>query len=129
MEYKEYSSSLEKYLQILKRRWIPASIVFGVVSSSSFLVASLKEPAYVAEGKLRLRRTNTASTLTGVTTEFGKLEPLVEQKSNPLKTEAEIISSVPLVKQTINKLELKDKKGKLLKPKEVIKSKLTVNEI
>ena len=129
MEYKEYSSSLEKYLQILKRRWVPASIVFGVVSSSSFLVASLKEPAYVAEGKLRLRRTNTASTLTGVTTEFGKLEPLVEQKSNPLKTEAEIISSVPLVKQTINKLELKDKKGKLLKPKEVIKSKLTVNEI
>ena len=129
MEYKEYSSSLEKYFQILKRRWIPASIIFGIVFSSSFLAASLKEPVYVAEGKLRLRRTNTASTLAGITAEFGKLEPLVEQKSNPLKTEAEIISSVPLVKQTINRLELKDKKGKPLKPKEVIKSKLTVNEI
>ena len=129
MEYREYSSSLEKYIQILKRRWIPASIIFGIVFSLSFLAASVKKPVYVAEGKLRLRRTNTASTLTGVTTEFGKLEPLVEQKSNPLKTEAEIISSVPLVKQARNRLELKDEKGKPLKPKKIIKNKLTVNEI
>lgn len=129
MEYQEYSSSLEKYTQILKRRWLPASIIFVIVFSISFVTASVKKPVFVAEGRLRLRRTNTASTLTGVTTEFGKLEPLVEQKSSPLKTEAEIISSVPLVKQTISRLKLTGEKGKPLKPQVVIKSKLTVNEI
>ncbi|MDF5718826.1 MAG: polysaccharide biosynthesis tyrosine autokinase [Rhizonema sp. NSF051] len=127
MESQE-SSVFDKYGQILKRRSVPALGIFVPVVMISLLASSLKKPSYVAEGKLRFQRTNTTSSLTGVGTEIGKLESVTQEKTNPLETEAEVIHSIPVVQKTINKLNLKDNKGKLLKPKEFI-ARLTVSNI
>lgn len=118
-----------KYWQILQRRWMPALGIFFPVFLISLLTFSfLKKPSYVAEGKLLFQRIDTTSSLTGVGTEIGKLEPLVQEKGSPLNTEAEIIRSVPIIEETIEKLRLKNNKGELLKTEEFV-GQLTVNDI
>ncbi|NMG08824.1 polysaccharide biosynthesis tyrosine autokinase [Brasilonema sp. UFV-L1] len=128
MESQETVVNIDKYwqalLQVLKRRWIPAIGIFFPVFLISVLAFSLKKPSYVAEGKLLFQRT-TISSFTGVGTETAKLEPVAQDKSNPLTTEAEVILSFPVVHKTIETLNLKDNKGASLKPRDFIKQ-LTV---
>ncbi|MDZ8184577.1 MAG: polysaccharide biosynthesis tyrosine autokinase [Nostoc sp. ChiSLP02] len=120
---------LDKYWQILKRRWAKALTVFIPVFVFLLLIASLKKPSYEAQGKLLLQKSNTISSLTGVGGEIGKLEPVVQdQKTNPLNTEAEIIRSIPLVEQTIETLSLKNHQGGALKPNEFL-NHLNVKDI
>ncbi|MFN6538035.1 MAG: GumC family protein [Nostoc sp. EkiNYC01] len=109
MKIQESSPNFDNYWQVLKRRWIPALTVFICVFITLQVATFFKKPYYLAEGKLKFQRINTTSSLTGVGTEMGKLEPLVDDKSNPLNTEAEVIRSVPVINTTINRLNLKDK--------------------
>ncbi|MBW4673226.1 MAG: polysaccharide biosynthesis tyrosine autokinase [Desmonostoc geniculatum HA4340-LM1] len=109
MKIQEYSPNFDNYWQVLKRRWIPALSVFICVFITLQVATFFKKPYYLAEGKLKFQRINTTSSLTGVGTEMGKLEPLVDNKNNPLNTEAEVIRSVPVINTTINRLNLKDK--------------------
>lgn len=118
MELQESYISLDKYGQIIKRRWLPAVCVFCSVFVIVQLAINLKRPIYVAEGKLRFQRINTTSSLTGVGTELGKLEPLAQ--NNPVNTEAEVIQSIPVLQKVIDRLELKNKKGAPLKPKTLL---------
>ncbi|RCJ37345.1 lipopolysaccharide biosynthesis protein [Nostoc minutum NIES-26] len=124
----ESSQNFKQYWLIIKRRWLSASCVFLSVFVLLSIVAVFKRPSYLAEGKLKFQRTNTTSSLTGVGTEIGKLEPLVQDKSNPLYTEAEVIHSVPVVNKTLSTLHLKDDKGMPLKSK-IFLQRLTVEEI
>ncbi|MBW4633783.1 MAG: polysaccharide biosynthesis tyrosine autokinase [Iphinoe sp. HA4291-MV1] len=128
MASQESLSRFDKYLPILQRRWVPVLGIFCTTFLISLMVSFLRKPSYVAEGKLRFQRINTTSSLTGVGTEIGKLEPLVQDKTNPLNTEAEVLLSVPVVKTTIDRLSLKDNKGEPLKLKEFLQ-RLTVNDI
>ncbi|MCF2147289.1 polysaccharide biosynthesis tyrosine autokinase [Desmonostoc muscorum LEGE 12446] len=109
MKIQESSPNFDNYWQVLKRRWIPALSVFICVFITLQVATFFKKPYYLAEGKLKFQRINTTSSLTGVGTEMGKLEPLVDNKNNPLNTEAEVIRSVPVINTTINRLNLKDK--------------------
>ncbi|MFS0515891.1 GumC family protein [Nostoc sp. UIC 10607] len=128
MSIKESSGTFDKYAQILKRRWIPGLGVFACVFITLQVATFFKKPYFLAEGKLRFQRVNTVSSLTGLGTEMGKLEPLVDNKNNPLNTEAEVIRSIPVVRSTINKLNLKDDKKVDLKINQFLKM-LTVKEI
>ncbi|MEM7727415.1 MAG: polysaccharide biosynthesis tyrosine autokinase [Cyanobacteria bacterium P01_A01_bin.45] len=128
MESKESFSSLGKFYLILKRRWPPATAVFLLFFSLSVFGLSSRKSTYVAEGKLRFQRVNATSTLTGVGGDIGKLEPLVAQKSNPLNTEAQVITSTPVIKQTISKLNLKGTDKSPLSA-EAFRSKLLVKDI
>ncbi|BAZ41642.1 lipopolysaccharide biosynthesis protein [Calothrix sp. NIES-4101] len=128
MENQE-SFTLDKYWHIIQRRWIPALSVFLPIFLISLVVSSMKKPSYQAEGKLQFQRTNTISTLTGVGTEVAKLEPLVQdQKTNPLNTEAEVIRSFPIIRKTIDRLNLKDNKGEPIKTRDFLK-RLSVKDI
>ncbi|WP_155744225.1 polysaccharide biosynthesis tyrosine autokinase [Scytonema sp. UIC 10036] len=119
--------NLDKYWQLLKRHGLPALGFFVFVFLISLLAFSLRKPSYEAEGKLSLQN-NTISSLTGVGTEIGKLEPLAGDRSHLLNTEAEIISSVPVVQKTINLLNLKDNEEQPLKPKDFVK-RLVIKEV
>lgn len=127
MESTETGIGLQQYWQILKRRWLPALVVFASV----FALASystLKEKAvYEAEGKLLFKKTTAGSSLTELGKELGQLTPAADQ-SNPLTTEIELIRSVEIVEKTINKLQLKDTQKRHLKTKDVLKN-LTVASI
>ncbi|MBF2017197.1 MAG: polysaccharide biosynthesis tyrosine autokinase [Rivularia sp. T60_A2020_040] len=129
MESQESSLSLEKYWQVLKRRWVPGLAIFFPVFLLSLLSSSLKKPTYIAEGKLLFQRTDVTSSLTGLGAEISKLESVGQDTtSSPLQTEAEIIRSVPVVQKTIKRLKLQDNDGNLLKYEEFLKN-LTVNDI
>ncbi|WP_313889942.1 MULTISPECIES: GumC family protein [Nostoc] len=130
MEPQENSSSFDKYWQVLKRRFVPALNIFLPVFLISLIASNfLQKPFYIAEGKLRFHRINPTSTLTGLGTEIGKLEPVSKDNAtNPLDTEAEVIRSLPVIQKTIKKLKLSNSKGLPLKPKDFLK-KLTVNAI
>ncbi|MGF1938667.1 MAG: GumC family protein [Nostoc sp. ChiQUE02] len=128
MTIQESSGTFDKQLQVIKRRWIPALGVFVCVFIILQVATFFKKPYFLAEGKLKFQRINTTSSLTGLGTEMGKLEPLVDDKSNPLNTEAEVIRSVPVVKNTINRLNLKDNKKVHLTTKEFLQM-LTVKEV
>ncbi|MBR8834762.1 MAG: polysaccharide biosynthesis tyrosine autokinase [Stigonema ocellatum SAG 48.90 = DSM 106950] len=127
METQESVVIFDKYWQLLKRRGLSGLGIFVSVFLISSLALSLRKPSYEAEGKLSFQN-NTISSLTGVGTEVGKLQPLVHDKSNPLNTEAEIIRSAPVVEKTINQLNLKNNKGERLKSKEFLK-RLATKEV
>ncbi len=120
------TSSMDEYWQIIKRRWVPGTVVFLTVFVLGVVATLTKKPIYEAQTQLRLK-TDIISNLTELSKEIGTLSPLVE-KGNPLKTEAEIISSIPLVKKTIADLNLKNEEGQTIST-DSFRDKLQVSEI
>jgi polysaccharide biosynthesis transport protein len=112
-------AAFQQYWLILKRRWKPSALVFIATVVLSGIAASLQKPSYTAGGKLVLKP-NRVPSLTGLGGESaGRISNLTLQ-SNPLRTEAETILSEPLMERTIAALDLKDKKGKSVKPKDLM---------
>ena len=109
------STGIEQYWHMIKRHWIPGSIVFMSVLILGIVATTSKQSIYEAEAKLKFKGNTVSSSLTEVTKELGTLAPLVKE-SNPIDTEAEVLRSVPLIKKTINdpELELKNDDGEKL---------------
>ncbi|HEY9608571.1 GumC family protein [Allocoleopsis sp.] len=120
MEVPEYSEEIDfqKYWLVLKRRWLPAMGVFGILFLLATLAASRQKPVYQAEGKL-LFKPDRPSELTGLKNNIGELASIGE-KSDPLSTEAQIIASHSIAQETVKVLNLRDKKGKPLDPKAIV---------
>jgi capsular exopolysaccharide synthesis family protein len=127
MEPAETGIEFQQYWQILKRRWLPALIIFASILGLVSYSILKEKPIYEAEGKLLLKKTIAGSSLTELGKEIGQLTPAAEQ-SNPLTTEIEVIRSTEIVEKTINKLHLKDENGKKLRTKDFLK-KLTVASV
>ncbi len=56
MQSLESSIDLEQYWLILKRRKVPALIVFLLVFAARTLTALLRKPIYLAEGSLLIKK-------------------------------------------------------------------------
>ncbi len=97
---------MEEYLRywiILKRRWLPVSIVFLTLLGLSIVKTVLETPIYQASGQLVLKK-NSTSSLTGVGSQLGQLESSVTGR--PVGTEVAILRSLPIATRTINSLKL-----------------------
>ncbi|MEL6468688.1 MAG: polysaccharide biosynthesis tyrosine autokinase [Cyanobacteria bacterium J06623_4] len=105
---------LQRYWLVLKRRWLPASVVFVLTVLAALSAASSQKPLFEAKSKLLLRDDRTAE-LTGVAQELGNLESL-KGTSDPLATQAEIIFSLPILEDTIRTLDLRNAEGELIAP-------------
>ncbi len=105
---------IQKYLLVLKRRWLIASSVFTVFAVLACLNWFSQKPAYEATGKL-LFRTDRTSSLTGAGEEIGHLES-IKREANPLDTQAIILQSEPIIKEVVKSLNLKDENGQPLNP-------------
>ncbi len=92
-----------EYWLIFKRRWLPTSIVFGLLLALSIVRTLLEMPIYQTAGQLVLKK-NPTSTLTGVGNQLGQLESSVSGR--PLGTEVAVLRSVPIAERTINALHL-----------------------
>jgi len=114
------SLDLQRYWLILKRRWLPGFLAIGSIFGLTAALTYLQKPVYEAEGTLLFKKTNQTSSLSGMTEKVGELSGLT-QMSNPLDTESEILRSLPLVKQTITTLKLKNAEGEPLKVEEFLK--------
>jgi capsular exopolysaccharide synthesis family protein len=129
MEASQYSTTNrpEQYWRIFKRRWRPTTAIFGSILLLGILAAGLKRPIYEAQGKLKFKKIVAVSSLTEMGKEIGSMNQLTE-KSSPLTTEAEVINSYPVIKETIDKLNLRNKQGKPLKHREFIKQ-LSITDV
>ncbi len=127
MEYTEEYIDLKQYWLILRRRWVPALIVMGSVTTLTALITFLQKPVYEAEGKVLLKKDSGISSALD-SSKLGSLGELagIGEKSNPISTESEIIKSAPIVRSVIQTLHLKDDDGKILKVEDFLK-KLTIS--
>lgn len=116
----------QKYSQVLRRRWFPAVCVFTATVTAASLYAMTRKPSYRAEGSIMIK-TNRTSSLTGLAEDLGRLEALT-QNNNPLDTQARIVTSNPVIEQTIRALNLRDETGKFL-PTPALAGGLTVEGI
>ena len=109
---------LQKYWLVLKRRWIPATVIFfGAVGLSVAYSLSL-DKVYEAEARLLIKVDRSAK-LTGLETGRGEIKGLTTD-SDPLSTEAEILQSRPIVKKLIQELDLKNDEGELFKYQDLV---------
>ncbi|WP_229642321.1 GumC family protein [Waterburya agarophytonicola] len=79
------------------------------------IATSLKENIYQAEAKLKFKGNTVTSSLTDVGKAIGGFSPIAD-RGNPIATEAEVLRSVPLIKETIEdpQLNLKSADGQKL---------------
>ncbi|MBO3462264.1 polysaccharide biosynthesis tyrosine autokinase [Aetokthonos hydrillicola Thurmond2011] len=117
-----------KLLLIVKRRWLPALVIFFPVLLISNFIFSFKRPYYISEGKLLFQRKKIISSLPDSPGEVSKLETVALDNGNPLNTEAEVLRSISLVKKTIDQLSLKQPDGTPLKTEDFLE-RLTVSDI
>jgi len=119
---------IQHYWLLIKRRWIPGAIVFGTTLILVLIGISLRKPVYTAEGKLLVDSNRpTFFSATGLELERANLNQ-VNPQTNPLRTQTEVVLSSPLIEKTIESLDLKDDKGKLLTP-ETLKQSIEVTNI
>ena len=114
----------QKYWLILKRHRLPATGVFLVTVILAAILAIVSEKKYQAYGKLKFTKENTTSALIGESSEkikIGKLETL-RSTATPVDTEAEVISSAPVVEEVIEQLNLTNKEGKALNYEKFVKN-------
>lgn len=128
MTAKDYTDEidLQKYLLVLRRRWLPASLVFVSSVVLAGVYGITRPPVYLTSGTL-IFATNATTSLTGVGENLGRLEPLF-LSNNPLDTQAEILTSDTLIQQVIEDLKLQDEEGREISPY-VLKMNLSVKAI
>ncbi|MGF1601770.1 MAG: GumC family protein, partial [Thermosynechococcaceae cyanobacterium] len=119
---------LGQYLRILRRRWLPASIVFVATAVPLIFLGFTQTPVYTAEGKLRFKGQDGASTLTKLEAgdQRGELKALKFQDS-PVSTEIGLMRTVPIIQETILRANLKDSEGELISPQQLL-SGLNIEE-
>lgn len=109
----------QKYLQVLQRRWLPAVGIFGAIVTAASIYAFSLKPTYEAQGSVLIKSDNTYS-LTGLGENLGRIQALT-QEGSPLETQAKIVTSVPVIQETIKSLNLKDEEGKPLEIETLVK--------
>ncbi len=115
----ELDINIERYLQKLKRRWIPSLTVFLLTVGTTAFLSSFLEKTYKTEGKILFKQ-NSINSLTGLGDGANELKPLLNNQT-PLSTEEQRITSEPVLQQTIDQLKLKNEAGEPLKPKDLKK--------
>ena len=119
--YIEVKESLDldftSYFQKLKRRWKPALFIFLLTVGASTALSTLLKTTYQAEGKLLFKENNT-STLANIGEGVGELKTLLNNQT-PLSTQVEVITSTPILQQTIDRLKLENEEGEPLNPKDL----------
>lgn len=69
--------NIQKYLEVIQRRWLPLVGIFGITVTLGCLYAFSLKPSYKAEGSLMIK-TNRSSSLTGLPQDIGR-----DIKANP----------------------------------------------
>ncbi len=110
---------LNRYLPIIKRRWIPAVSILGSTLALSLIAANYAKPLYQAEGKLLFKDSSFRTSQDSRSSTNSDRDNTTKSKSsvvtdNSLDNRLEVISALPLLKQTIAKIQLKDEKGNLV---------------
>jgi len=126
MEAKQYYSDeldLQKFWSLIRRRWLPAAAVFGLVIALSGLAATRKEPTYEAAGRLLLK-VDRQSALVGLLEEDpnNNRNFALDRESSVITTQAEVVRSTPVAQRVIDELQLRDETGFLIEPNALLEN-------
>ena len=103
----------DKLWLILMRRWIPALTILIIVSILGIVATYKITPIYLAITKLKFKNINYNFFLNDFDEDETNLFPKVEQ-GDFIRTEVEVLRSIPLIQKTIAELQLKNKQGELI---------------
>lgn len=104
---------LDQYWLIVKRRWLPALAIFGTTVAGFAYWGSIQQPILEAQGKLRIKSSDTTSALTGLSDlddERGQLSSLNDEES-PIETEIELMTTAPTIREAIDRINYRDEEG------------------
>lgn len=131
--HSDYSSNdfveqdVRQYFFVLKRNWLPASLIFLLCAGLSGMIALyLNRATYRANGQLLFQVRNPQSELTGLGGQLGELESI--GRSNPLETQANLLQSRSLLNEVIETLNLRGELDQPVSP-ESVKRNLSVEQI
>ena len=115
----EYSEEIDfqKYWLVLKRRWIPAFLIFSASVALSVMAALSEESVYEAESRVLIKR-DRSTTLTGLDEDLGEIERLSRE---PLETQAELVRSLPVMEATVEALDLRNNSGERVEPSSLLR--------
>lgn len=116
-------------LPILRRNWLPSSLIFLSILGASILASVLMpgSASYKASGKLLFQASDTQSALTGIAENLDPLES-TGVLSNPLSTQSNLLTSGLLIEDLITSLDLRNDEGKLVSNNSVL-STLVVEQL
>lgn len=104
-----------RYSLILRRRWLPASLVLALTTLLVTIYAIRQPPNYQSKAQVQIKKSTKSS---GLLEGLSKLENLGgsgdSTLNNPMSTQAEVVKSLPIMQDTINSLQLKDQRGEPL---------------
>lgn len=104
---------LDQYWLIVKRRWLPALAIFGTTVAVFSYWGSIQPPVLEAQGKLRIKSSDSTSALTGLNDfedERGRLRSLNDDES-PIETEIELMMTAPTIREAIERINYRDEEG------------------
>jgi polysaccharide biosynthesis transport protein len=96
---------IAQYWLVLKRRWLPAALVFALTTALAAAYTFKQTPIYQAKGQVILKKTNKTSALLSsatMPTGIGDLEGLTG--SSPVTTQAEILKSMTTINGVLKEL-------------------------
>jgi len=99
----------QRYLFTIKRRWLPAAIVFTIAPIASVILAFSQKPVYEASGSL-IVVTDKSSDLLGLDVETGTPKAL-SGAQNTIYTQIAVLRSIPIAQEVIASLNLKNDEG------------------
>ncbi|MEL6500326.1 MAG: polysaccharide biosynthesis tyrosine autokinase [Cyanobacteria bacterium J06623_1] len=109
-----------RYWQVVRRHWIPASATFAGIVALSLVAALASKDVYQAEARLKITPEQTSSAV-GIDDGKPEVKKTVLDK-DPLDTEAEILGSRTIVERVIEDLDLKSDQGQPLTYKHASKA-------
>lgn len=102
--------TLLEILSSIKRRWVFFLVTLGILFSATLIGTLLQTPIYESKGRLLIKDDQSASSIFGIAEKLGGLAP-TSSNSNPIETEIQVLLSLPLLEEVIEKLDLRDKAG------------------
>lgn len=109
-----------RYWQVIRRHWIPATATFAGIVTISLVAALASKDIYQAEARLLIEPEQTTKRI-GIEDGNPDVKKTVLEK-DPIETEAEILGSRTIIEKVIQELDLKADNGKPLTYKAVKKA-------
>ncbi|XGB41366.1 MAG: hypothetical protein LVS60_13820 [Nodosilinea sp. LVE1205-7] len=106
--FAEDDINLNKILTILRRRWLPALLVFSTVSTLVTLKGWRETPVYQASGQLLFKTRDRTLDLTAISSAANNSLP---SSSQDIQTQISVLRTQPIIDKVIEQLKQQDSKS------------------
>ncbi|MGF1520710.1 MAG: GumC family protein [Leptolyngbyaceae cyanobacterium] len=115
--YKDYVEQidLQRYWLVIKRRWLPTSVVVLLCVLAAAYAALNEKSQYRAAGQVLVQGRDRSASLTGIATELATQETLGRETS-ALATQQQLMQSTQVLAKVVEELDIKGPDGAPLDP-------------